>query len=223
MTAVLALTTLCGRPAHAQSARLTLQSQPGDYIGQGQNFDFTYTPANTTAVGDFFRADILTSQNVAGQPAYVRFVFGSPFSNNFTTLDFATDQLGIPLAVGTYLDAQRASFADPGHPGLDVTFRNRGSNTLIGSFTITDVAFSGTGLNTTIDRFAATFEQHSEGDPAALFGTFNYLSANATATVPAAVSEPSEWLAMGMAGTSVMGLMIRARRRRTSKSGTNLA
>jgi hypothetical protein len=28
------------------------------------------------------------------------------------------------------------------------------------------------------------------------------------------VPEPSEWLAMGMAGTSVMGLMIRARRRK---------
>ena len=33
-----------------------------------------------------------------------------------------------------------------------------------------------------------------------------------------AVPEPSEWLAMGMAGTSVMGLMVRARRRRTSKT-----
>ena len=33
-----------------------------------------------------------------------------------------------------------------------------------------------------------------------------------------AVPEPSEWLAMGMAGTSVMGLMIRARRRKSSKS-----
>ncbi|MES2459841.1 MAG: PEP-CTERM sorting domain-containing protein, partial [Armatimonadota bacterium] len=30
------------------------------------------------------------------------------------------------------------------------------------------------------------------------------------------VPEPSEWLAMGMAGTSVMGLMVRARRRRSA-------
>jgi hypothetical protein len=37
------------------------------------------------------------------------------------------------------------------------------------------------------------------------------------------VPEPSEWLAMGMAGTSVMGLMIRARRRRTGKSSTPAA
>ena len=37
---------------------------------------------------------------------------------------------------------------------------------------------------------------------------------NATNPVP----EPSEWLAMAMAATSVGGLMIRARRRRSSKS-----
>jgi hypothetical protein len=37
------------------------------------------------------------------------------------------------------------------------------------------------------------------------------------------VPEPSEWLAMGMAGTSVMGLMVRARRRRAVKSGTTAA
>ncbi|MES2459311.1 MAG: PEP-CTERM sorting domain-containing protein [Armatimonadota bacterium] len=35
---------------------------------------------------------------------------------------------------------------------------------------------------------------------------------NATAAVP----EPSEWLAMGMAGTSVMGLMVRSRRRKSA-------
>ncbi len=34
----------------------------------------------------------------------------------------------------------------------------------------------------------------------------------------AAVPEPSEWLAMCMAGTSVMGLMVRARRRKSTKS-----
>ncbi|MES2463544.1 MAG: PEP-CTERM sorting domain-containing protein [Armatimonadota bacterium] len=34
------------------------------------------------------------------------------------------------------------------------------------------------------------------------------------------VPEPSEWLAMGMAGTSVMGLMVRARRRKAVKSAT---
>ncbi|MES2460542.1 MAG: PEP-CTERM sorting domain-containing protein [Armatimonadota bacterium] len=47
---------------------------------------------------------------------------------------------------------------------------------------------------------------------------------NGTPTsVTAAVPEPSEWLAMGMAGTSVMGLMVRARRRKVVKTGTTIA
>src|SRR5262249_30716887 len=31
----------------AQFAHLTMQSQPGDYIGQGLSYDITYTPANS--------------------------------------------------------------------------------------------------------------------------------------------------------------------------------
>ncbi len=38
---------------------------------------------------------------------------------------------------------------------------------------------------------------------------------NVAAAPTAPVPEPSEWLAMGMAGASVMGLMLRARRRRS--------
>ncbi|MES2459309.1 MAG: hypothetical protein V4671_01910 [Armatimonadota bacterium] len=45
---------------------------------------------------------------------------------------------------------------------------------------------------------------------------------NGTPTsVTGAVPEPSEWLAMGMAGTSVMGLMVRARSRRGKGSKSN--
>jgi hypothetical protein len=38
------------------------------------------------------------------------------------------------------------------------------------------------------------------------------------AVTPNPVPEPSEWIAMGMVGTSVMGLMIRARARRRKTS-----
>ncbi|MES2462244.1 MAG: PEP-CTERM sorting domain-containing protein [Armatimonadota bacterium] len=40
------------------------------------------------------------------------------------------------------------------------------------------------------------------------------------AAITGAVPEPAEWLAMGMAGTSVCGLMVRARRRKAVKSNT---
>ena len=47
-------------------------------------------------------------------------------------------------------------------PGLDVSGDGRGSNTLTGQFTVYDAAFAGT----TVTRFAAAFEQHSEGTAA---------------------------------------------------------
>ena len=48
------------------------------------------------------------------------------------------------------------------------------------------------------------------------FDTFQR-GVSARSTTPAnPIPEPSEWLAMGMAGASVMGLMIRARRRKSA-------
>jgi hypothetical protein len=61
-------------------AELTLQSQPGDFIGQGQNEDIIYTPSNST----FFSADILTGLDVSGQPADLRFAFGTVTGSNST-------------------------------------------------------------------------------------------------------------------------------------------
>src|SRR5205807_1408426 len=49
------------------------------------------------------------------------------------------------------------------------------------SFTITDATFAGN----TIQSFAASFEQHCEGQPPALFGTFTY---NANVPVPTVAS-----------------------------------
>src|SRR5262249_8150104 len=78
-------------------AHLVLDSQTGDFVGGGKHSDVTYTPANT-AGGGIFSAQILTGLDVAGQPAFLRFAFLFPFPVNpdeFTTLDFATNQLNI--------------------------------------------------------------------------------------------------------------------------------
>lgn len=173
------LLVLLAPEAFAQSARLTLQSQPGDYIGQGQTYDFTYTPANTDPVGGgSFLAYIVPTLTVSPQPAYLQFIFATPGGspNRYTTLAFGTNQLGVPISTGTFLNAERAPFASLGRPGLDVSFQNRGSNTLTGNFTVTDVAFRSTASGLIIDRFSTSFEQHSEGATPALFGTFTYLS-----------------------------------------------
>jgi VCBS repeat-containing protein len=88
-----------------------------------------------------------------------------PPLGEFWFLDFAAPYETI-LTPGVYANAMRFPFQDPGRPGLDVSGNGRGSNTLTGQFTVYDVAFAGSALT----RFAAAFEQHSEGNPPALFG-----------------------------------------------------
>lgn len=198
--------------ARADSARLILDSQPGEYIGGGKHSDVTYTPENT-GFGPF-TAQIIGF--VGDQPAFLRFSFafkddpntGLPATpDEFTTLDFSTEQSGVPFAPGTYTDAQRASFADPGHPGLDVSFEHRGSNVLFGQFTVNSVSFYHDSSNTLrIGSLDVNFEQHSEQSTSpALFGHFTYQSS-------AAVPEPSSLVMMGL---GLAGAAVLARRRRT--------
>jgi hypothetical protein len=198
------ITLAASNSSKAQVAHLTLQSQPGDFIGQGGNFDITYTPANSL----FFFVSLGSFIGSPPMPAEVHFVLGDPTAafNTFTTLDFGTNQLGIPLQPGFYPNAEREAFASPGHPGLDVTFQNRGSNTLTGNFTIIDITF---GPNNVLETFAVSFEQHSEGATPALFGTFTY-DANA-------IPEPSTW-AMMFGGVGMLAAYASARRRGHTRS-----
>jgi hypothetical protein len=182
-------------------AHLTLKSEAGDFIGQGGSFDISYTPFDSMA----FFVNVIP---VAPTPSFVRFVLGTVTSgsdNTFAILDFSTTQLGIVIQPGLYLNAERASFADPGHPGLDVSFQNRGCNTLTGNFSVDEAAFSPDGL--TIETFGTTFEQHCEGLGPALFGSFQF---DASGTL---VPEPSPLVLIGFGlGSSVF------RRRRPSSA-----
>ena len=157
-------------------ARLTLQSQPGDSIGQGQDFDLTYVEGKGVA-----RAFVTDLQGTL-IPVFVRFFLEDQSSNNVADVEFGgVDPVG-PLQPGTYTNAVDASRPMVGHPGLLVNFQNRGCFSVAGNFVVTDATFLPDG---TLSSFAASFEQHCgdlTGDPAtapALFGTFNY-NANAT-------------------------------------------
>jgi hypothetical protein len=88
----------------------------------------------------------------------------------FWDLDFATERIGGPLRVGSFVDAQRAAFADTGHPGIDVGGDGVGCNTISGSFEITEVTYSFDAIAT----FSATFEQHCDEQPPALRGCVHY-------------------------------------------------
>jgi hypothetical protein len=157
-------------------AHLVLESQPGDYIGQGMDFDITYTPDNSS----FFFPEIRRTIGATNEPAELLFVLGTVTGgpdNTFALLFFGTDALGIPIQPGFFPDAERADFATPGHPGLDISFQNRGCNAVSGAFSIHDVVFSDAAAAATgssIESFSASFEQHCEGFPSALFGTFSY-------------------------------------------------
>jgi len=106
---------------------LTLQSQPGDFVGGGVTSDIIYTPANTNNY--FFASANPYDRTLPDGPNFTEFTFGQfdQTPDNFTSLDFSTIELGTPLTVGTYSDAQRSAFASAGHPGLDVSFQHRGS------------------------------------------------------------------------------------------------
>ncbi len=144
---------------------LEMNSEAGDYIGQGR--DYYFTEEDGTFLG---------SQAYWGNPDYennsVRFSFMSEDNSNWWYLSFSTHELGIDLVEGTY-DAIRFPFEPVGSAGMSIVGNGHGSNQLIGTFTVLDIDF---GLNGAINSFAATFEQHSGGRAPALFGSLAYNS-----------------------------------------------
>jgi hypothetical protein len=128
-------------------------SDAGDYIGGGK----TKTYTNSTTIFGLSGTTAGISYSVSGQRDDWRVELAPP--------------AGEQLHVGTYTDAQRAPFREPGHPGLDVDGDGRGCNTLTGSFTIAELVTDATGA---VKALSATFEQHCEGGTPALHGTIHY-------------------------------------------------
>ncbi len=146
--------------AAVQSASLTMTSDSGDYVGQGQQYSYS------TGAGDAF-----TSTN----SAQVVSVSLSAANGDWWFLDLAAPA-GQTLAAGTYASATRYPFQDPSSPGLDVFGNGRGCNTLTGSFTISQITFQ---LGGALDTLDADFEQHCEGAVPALHGRVHVVNAPA--------------------------------------------
>lgn len=184
------------RTSEAAWARFTFNSQPGDFIGQGQvrNIIYDTMQGQEIYVGVSFWLP-------TGEPTMVDFDLHpfDPATNAFLT--FATRRLGIGLQPGFYPNAQLARFEALGRPGLDVGFQNRACNSITGNFTISDIVLAPNG---SIDRFAASFEQHCEGATPALFGTLTYYAIPEPATV------------FSLSACAVAAIVRRGRQRRSA-------
>src|SRR4029077_1620441 len=131
-------------------ASLIMQSQPGDFIGRGQNYSYD-APATSFTVSRNF--DNGVSFNVAG------------WSLNFAAPGKAT------IVPGKYLNGERFPFQAHLETGLDISGQGRGSNRLTGAFTVKQASYDASGNVITFD---ATFVQHSEGATPALTGEIKY-------------------------------------------------
>ncbi|HVX64411.1 MAG TPA: Ig-like domain-containing protein [Pirellulales bacterium] len=140
---------------------LTMVSDPGDYIGQGKTYNFSTTTGSFSVT----HYTIATSyQNM------VKFSYQDQNPNEWWYLNFIAPQHAL-LVPGVYDNAARALFEMDSQPGLDVYGDGRGSNTLTGSFTVTQAVYDANG---NVLNFDATFEQHSEGATPALRGEIKY-------------------------------------------------
>lgn len=156
---------------------LVMSGDTGDFVTGGRNY--SVGPEDGT-----WSATVLDTDN-DDLPDYLLVSFldddlGSEVTGGFWHLIFDVDAIpGAAIAVGTYDDAQRAGFADDGHPGLDVAGDGRGCNEITGEYSITAFQYDCVpGRESLLDfrltNFAAEFEQHCEGGTPRLRGTISF-------------------------------------------------
>ncbi|MFI5534627.1 hypothetical protein ACIA8O_39445 [Kitasatospora sp. NPDC051853] len=133
------------------SGTMTIVGEPEDWLTGGRSYSFsTAEQASMHLLSD--EAERHVRINVSS-------------GQEWWSLDLAAPQ-GQKLVPGTYTDAARYPFNEPGKPGLSLGGRG-GCNSLTGSFTVTNAVFGPYGYLETLD---ASFEQHCEGAVAAARG-----------------------------------------------------
>jgi hypothetical protein len=161
---LIALLVLLAAPVHssAQTTALYLDSQPGDYIGQGlvQNWTDVELIFNAIEESDPRRVSLVARTET--------------FSTNWFLW------FGVPegsMQPGIYENAVRASAPTKVSPQLYVSGQSRGCNKTAGRFVVYEVEVDAAGA---VTRFAADFEQHCDGTSAALFGAIRFNSTRAS-------------------------------------------
>jgi hypothetical protein len=141
--------------AHVSQGQTLIQmrSQPGDWVGAGQNWNYTPAEGAITAVAIQGRS--------AGSAVGVGFSGATRWSFEF---EAPPDRL---LGPTNYEEAREPRLGP--HPRLNVSGDGRGCNGAVGRFVVHDAAFSLAGE---LLRFAADFEQHCAfWSTPALFGS----------------------------------------------------
>jgi hypothetical protein len=138
-------------PSNGSATFITLQSDAGDYIGQGATeLD---TAANSTI-------------SVTGSGAQATVGVGG-WSGSFDGMNSVSQ-----LQPGYYPGLMRNPFNNPATRGLDWSGNGRGCNTLTGWFVVDSVTYTGGALSS----LSLRFEQHCEGGTAVLHGQVHWTS-----------------------------------------------
>ena len=135
---------------------LFLNSQPGDYIGQGAGRLVTAADGTFTASRNFDNG--------------VNVDFDGSAPGDFWSVDLAAP-MSATLVQGAYEGAVRWPFQAASAPGLSAYGGGRGCNTLTGRFLVLEATYGADGR---VQSFAADFEQHCEDGVPALFGSIRY-------------------------------------------------
>jgi hypothetical protein len=146
--------------AFGGQTRVNMTSDPGDYIGQGRPWSYTFANAWIGAGG--------TRQYLG---------FGIEGADATWWSASFVPAYGDIIAPGTYLNATRYPFNGTG-PGMDISGNGRGCNTLTGQFTVNSVNWWSDGR---LRSASVSFEQHCEGATPALRGTFEFRAGDTTA------------------------------------------
>jgi Calx-beta domain-containing protein len=137
---------------------LTLNSQPGDYIGQGQQYSFTPADGTFTIIPTYANG--------------IEMVFRSFDGTQFWELMVGPGGTQ-KLLHSVYEGATEYEFQSQPMPWIEFFGDGRGCDRDRGRFLISDLSFTATG---DVARFAADFEQHCEGAAPALYGSLRYQS-----------------------------------------------
>lgn len=140
----------------AQVTALRINSDSGDWIGQGQSISLTPADGSFSAYG--MMGSPSADVSFAGQ------------AGEFWSLRFAAPS-GRALTVGIYSGAVRLYQQTLDQPGMDISGEGRICTTLTGSFTVLEISY---GIDEYITSFDAIFEQYCDGSTAALRGEIRY-------------------------------------------------